>query len=374
MAARVEIVLHLGREDLLPRVVGPLRRQEGALDEALGLVVEADLLVRDGQSSHERGNHAGETGRQPSVVRGHLVGRVGLVSGEDLVAAIAAEGDRHVLARQLGQIVGRDGGRIGEGLVEEIARAWARDRWRPVARRARGARSRSGARRAGHSGSSLKLWLSNPIEKVLMGSEDTVAHDRDDRARIEPAAQEHAERDVGDESVAHGLLQELGQALDAVRDGLGAPAGRLRRGSGRQYDSTVTCPRRAIRRWPGWSFFTAANIVRGARDVVVREVVVEAPGDRSRARDAIGEERFELGAEHQPIAQRRVVERLDAEPVAGEQQRRCAACPTARRRTSRAGRATQSGAVLLVEVDDDFGVGVGAKRWPRASRSARSSR
>src|SRR5687768_18523348 len=46
------------------------------------------------------------------------MGQVPVVAAEEFVATIPREDDRHVLAGDLGDIPGRDGGRIGERFVE----------------------------------------------------------------------------------------------------------------------------------------------------------------------------------------------------------------------------------------------------------------
>ena len=87
-------------------------------------------------------------------------------------------------------------------------------------------------------------------------------------------------------------------------------------------------------------------------------------------RDAIGEERFELGAEYQPIAQRRVVERLDAEPVTDEHEGLSRLVP------QRDGEhppevMDEVRTVLLVEMNDRFRIGIGGETVP-ASLQIRS--
>ena len=266
-----------------------------------------------------------------------------------------------MLARQLGQIVGRDGRGVGEGLVEEM---------HELGHEIDGVRSHDElvvlglevARDEPGIGQLVEALALEPDRKGLDGIGGHLAHDRDDRARVEPAAQEHAEGDVGDEAVAHGLLQELGQALDVVRDGLGAPAGRLRRGlrAPIRFDGDVSAP--GDQAVAGLELLHRGEDRPRPRDVVVREVVVQGLAI-DLPRDAIGEERFELGAEYQPIAQRRVVERLDAEPVTDEHEGLSRLVP------QRDGEHSpevmdEVRTVLLVEMDDRFRIGIGGETVP----------
>jgi hypothetical protein len=101
-----------------------------------------------------------------------------------------------------------------------------------------------------------------------------------------------------------------------------------------------------------------------ARDVVVREVVVQGLAI-DLPRDTIGEERFELGAEYQPVAQRRVIERLDAEPITDEHESLSRLVP------QRDGEHSpevmnEIRAVLLVEMDDRFRIGIGGEAVPES--------
>ena len=70
------------------------------------------------------------------------------------------------------------------------------------------------------------------------------------------------------------------------------------------------------------------------------------------------EQRLELRAEEQRVAELGVVERLLPEPVAREERARCRGSSQSANANMPFSRSTQRGAALLVEVDDHLGVGV----------------
>jgi hypothetical protein len=107
---RVEAVAAAGqlgagvlREDLLPRVVAFERWQLRAADEPLRLVVEARARGRGREQLDERPRQPGGA----ACPQRELVGDVGVVAAEELVAALAGERNLHVLRRELSDEVGR---------------------------------------------------------------------------------------------------------------------------------------------------------------------------------------------------------------------------------------------------------------------------
>ena len=109
------------REDLLPAVVALERRQVRGADEALRPVVEARPPARARQPLDERRRQP----RERADAVGEQVGRVRVVAAEELVAALAGERDLHVLGGELRDEVRRQRRRVGERLVERVARARA---------------------------------------------------------------------------------------------------------------------------------------------------------------------------------------------------------------------------------------------------------
>ena len=83
---------------------------------------------------------------------------------------------------------------------------------------------------------------------------------RDDRARVDAAAEERPERHVADEPQPDGLAQALPELVDE----LARPGGHRRRRSVRsQYRSTDVRPSSQTSRWPAGSLRTPAKIACG---------------------------------------------------------------------------------------------------------------
>ena len=142
-----------------------------------------------------------------------------VVAREQLVAAVAGEHDLDVLGRQLRHHEGRNRRRVAERLVEVPGKVLDD----PAPRPASGPRSwwsvpKRPPDRAGSSSS--KADSAKPIEKVLTGGLRTSRHQRHHRARVDPAAQERADRHVADQvqrtdssSSSRSSLDELASAV-----------------------------------------------------------------------------------------------------------------------------------------------------------------
>src|SRR5947209_3720243 len=87
--------------------------------EPLRLVVEACLTRGGRQRFDERAGEAGE--RRQAVCE--EVGRIRVIAAEELVPALAGERNLDVLGRELRNEVGRERGRVGEGLVERLGKS-----------------------------------------------------------------------------------------------------------------------------------------------------------------------------------------------------------------------------------------------------------
>jgi len=91
-----------------------------------------------------------------------------------------------------------------------------------------------------------------------------------------------------------------------------------------------------------------------SRDVEQRQVETERL-DVHRRTEAIGEERLDLRAEEEAVRKRRDVERLDPQPIAGQDEPAPAGIPQ-RDGEHAVERAHELEALLLVEMNDDFRV------------------
>ena len=114
-----QLVLGVGREDLLPGVMALHRRQVRAADEPLCLVVEAHLVRGARQPLHQRSQQR----RRPTHPRSEPVGDVGVVAAEELVAPLAGEDDLDRVRGQLRHQVGGERRGVAERFVEGLDQA-----------------------------------------------------------------------------------------------------------------------------------------------------------------------------------------------------------------------------------------------------------
>ncbi|MCX5682226.1 MAG: hypothetical protein NT049_00875 [Planctomycetota bacterium] len=189
-----------------------------------------------------------------------------------------------------------------------------------------------------------------------------VVHRADDARGIQPAREARADLDVGTRKAqANGVEEQLAELLDSrlfVRHGLLAPHGYL-----------VPLPQRK---------FAARQVERGAlarqerpdaleerplRVVVAveREVIVDRRVVGPTRHVGVLQDRLDFRSENQPSARVPIVQRLDAEAVAGQEE------PPPRGVVDRKGEHAVEAveallAPLLVGMEDDLGVGPGAKR------------
>ena len=280
---------------------------------------------------------------------------VGGVAAMALVPPVARERDRHVAARHLGQIGGGDHRGIGERLVEvphqarqQLEGARAHDQLVVV-----GAQMLRDAARVGEL---AEILLLEPGAERLDRLAHRVAHERHHHARVDPARQERAERDVGHEPHAHRFRQERAQPLAVVLLAPGA-LGLDRERPIALDPAAVRFAHQIVRRW---ELLHALQDRARRRDVLEREVV----GDRARIdlarHSGVEGERLELGRERQPPAVVVVVERLDAEAVAPQHQTAAPAVVEPEREHP-AQVLEQAQLVLLVEVEQGLGVAVAAE-------------
>jgi hypothetical protein len=204
-----------------------------------------------------------------------------------------------------------------------------------------------------------------PARRRRVGAHRNVGelgHQRDVRRGVQSSRQEDPEGDVGHHAPADRLPQtdpHLGDHLglahlgDLVADGW--------RGHRVPPRAALDLPLRRHRQQLSGAELRDAGEHRARRrreaegQVIGERLLVELPG-----RSGVLEDRLDLGAEEHAVWQDAVVQRLDAEPVADEQQRPPARVPD--REGEHPLEALHAGrALLLVEVDDRLGVGSRAK-------------
>ena len=159
-------------------------------------------------------------------------------------------------------------------------------------------------------------------------------HARHHHARVHAARQERAERDVALQPQPDRLADLVAQPLGQLGERRARP--RRRRGRQRPVAAGAQRPGRQRRRVAGRQLGDAREGRARGRRVAVGEVVVQRLAVDLAPRPGVAEQRLDLGARTRSAAALPVVERLLAEPVAGEEQRRRGARPRSRRRTCRA--------------------------------------
>ena len=181
--------------------------------------------------------------------------------------------------------------------------------------------------------------------------------DRRDQGRVDAAAEEDAERHVGDQPRADRgreqpveLADQVGGRLAGLADG-----GRRRAPVAALGEGAAGLPGQQV---SGRQLAGAGEDRALAGDVAEDEVFVDRDRVELGADRGPGGERGQLRGEVEPVARVRVEERLLAEAVAGDQQRPRPRVPD-REGEHPLERVHEVGPVLLVEVDQDLGVGPG---------------
>ena len=185
-----------------------IRRLGRPAEEALDLEVQAEVRRRDGQPVGERRNDTLVEEPWHRIQAGYALGGERRVPSEQLVAPVASQCDGDGLAREPREHVRRQDRRIRERLVENVD-----DRRQDVDQRS-GVKICSwwsvpkcwATRRACADSSKLRS-LEPDRERLDVPRRHLLDHHRHDRARVDPAAQEGAERDVAHQAAPHRLTQ-----------------------------------------------------------------------------------------------------------------------------------------------------------------------
>ena len=236
------------------------------------------------------------------------------IPAEQLVSSLTGEGDRHVLGREPGEHVEPERGQIGDRLVEMPGELVEPD----------------GVSRDGQlelvMGAAEVVCDEPCVGELVLGVlaeadgervdrlGHLLGHERDDEARVQPAREHRAERNVAHEAVADGHPEELeqlvGVVVEATRPRLGRrarilPVGLLpHRSVLDDEDAPRSELRHASERRP-WSGDEAKG------QVEVKGFVVEVERNEAAREDAL-----QLGAEDDEPTGSSPVDGLDAEPIA----------------------------------------------------------
>ena len=310
-----QLLLGLGREDLLPGMVALDRRQVSAAHEALGLVVEAHLLGGARKQLDQRP----EKGRRPAHPGREAIGHVRVVAPEELIATLAGEHDLDGVRGQLrDQVCGERRG-VAERLIErlnqagqQVDRVGAQDQLVMVG--AVALRDQPGV---------VEL-----VEGALLEADGEGAHPvaalprrhRGERRRVDAAGEKHADGHVRDQ-VRPDRIRGAGRGAPrrARRPPPSAPR-RRGRASGRAKREIVTSPLSATRMWPAGSLRPSLKMVSG-EGIELKERNDSSACWVDLAREPrLAEQRLELRGEGDHPVGDAVVERLDSESIASEQQ------------------------------------------------------
>ncbi len=278
---------------------------------------------------------------------------VGVVAREQLVAAVAGECDRHVLARQLRHHEGREQRHIRERLVQmhdepiEQGDDVGRHESLPMVRR-ESLRDLSRKRQL-----VVAAIVESHAEAVHRGAVflRRFGHEGDHGARVDSAREEHAERHVAHHLGGDGVAQLLANRVHRVV--FGPFPNRDRRGVPVTLDAQlpVTVDEIVRRREPADPREDRArgNDVLVGEELIQRDEVQLAPDTRC------AQQRFDFRSEDQPLRRFGVVEGLFARAIASGDQRPRPPIPQHEREHAVQAR-DEGRPVLLVRMRDDFDV------------------
>ena len=194
-----------------------------------------------------------------------------------------------------------------------------------------------------------------------------LGHHRRDCARVDAAREEHAQRHVADELLAHGFPKHRAQrrAL-VVQVALALAVGGVDVQLGRPVAPNDRRPRveRPRQRMARAQLADTADDAARRRHELVGQVFVEGNRVDALAQRPVPQQRFQFGREDQALPVDRVMERLDADPVPREEQNGTPAVQHGK--GEHAVEAIDHVlAPLLVAVDEHLGIGLRDERVSR---------
>jgi hypothetical protein len=330
---------------IFPHSDGPLAKAAAAPPE------------RAAQPVHEP-VYGGRPRRQPVVA---LETRVGAVAAEHLVATVTGQHHGHVLACDFRDEVGRHRGFVGERFVEPLLQVGQQVASRCLRQHAF---VMPGAEQfrdfPGIRGFRLLVGVEADGECRYVRPEP--GRRCDDRARIDAAGKEEAEWYVRDHLVAHGLVDETAEFLRRLVGGntegrfrqRHRPVGlRVRRLAGRGVVDESVCRRQLET--------VAIQCLRRRHVTVAEEVVQRRLVDPQITGIECRLDGFEFRGESQPAAVIKIIERLDAGPIAVQPQFTVPRIPQ-RDREHAVEVIDEAFAPLEIRPQQHFGIRMGAER------------
>ena len=268
-----------------------------------------------GEAEQRAPEAVGQAGPKQLLV---VMPAVAPIAGEDLVAAVARKRHRDPLARQAADLVGRNRRTVGEGLVVDVGQAV--DQLEGVGlHHLHVVLGPEGLGDLPGIGRFVEAGLGEADRAGIDRLAGQPGHRRDHGAGIDPARKEGAQRDVGDHPEVDRLAQLRDQFLLQV----------VRRGLGLRLEGHVPVGARprcrpafsGLHDMAGRQLGDAAVDRLRVRDVAIGEVVLDGLVVEVAPQARMHQEGLQLrGEEDRAVRQLRVVERLDAQAVAGQEQ------------------------------------------------------
>ena len=280
------------------------------------------------------------------------------VAAEGLVAAVPGERHGHPLTRGPREIIGGQGGRIGERLVE-VPHERGKDLGGPRRDDDLAVVGLEGLRHLPGVRCLVEPALPKRHARGQYWPRRLAGHRHDDRGGVDAAAEECPEWHVADHAQAHGLGQESGEFLEVV------PLAAFRPDIESHVpvlgeSNPAVLPQEVVRRRQ----LGDALVDRpGGRNGAEGQVVVDRLRVDRALHGGILDEHLQLGGKDQALPVVSVVEGLLAKPVARQQQPPGGPVPQ-REGEHPAQPAHAVVAVLLPRVDDHFGVGRSPEAMP----------
>ena len=209
-----ELTALIAREGSVPEDVRAAFVKQRSMEEALQFVIEADLLVGGAQPAcGSKGDPPDSAGDNPGA-SGVGVGEIGDVAAEELVCALAAQGDSHVSDGHAREMPDRNGSGVGVGLIGVVGKLGNRFRCNGCGTKVEF--MMVGRVTGRHLADVARFVEFAAIEGDREGLElgaGVLACIVKNRRRIDPSAEPDSNRNVGGEM----LLDRLGQELVELR-------------------------------------------------------------------------------------------------------------------------------------------------------------
>ena len=300
-----------------PAGVLEILRPPQSFRESLGLV-DRPLLPGRGRKTVQQAVHQPPRRgvREPPDAIGPAVGAVVIVAAEQLVAAVARERHSHLAPRQLRNHERGKGRHVAERLVEVSGEALGHLH----DPRLHQLRVVGGSEALGDQRGVGQLVVGAVFEAEREGAyppRGLGAHQAHDDARVDAPREKSPERHVRHQPAADRCVEPFPEAPGRLVNRRG-PVARVRPPEAPGLHPPVILP--PEHPGPGRDFGHVAHDGPRGRDELVGEEVVDRLEIPLHRNGGVGDDRLELRAEHHTLEAIIDIQRLDAQPVPGEEQ------------------------------------------------------